>query len=233
MKIGILCAGEKELAPFLTVMEESKTSEKAMLKFYEGSVAGVEIAAVSSGGCKVNAAIAAQILIDRYQVDTVINAGTGGGMDSELDIFDTVISTDAVYYDVAPKILTESHPRMETACFPADEELLRLSKAAVGKLRLQQRVYWGRMATGEAFIGDEGREKIREDYAPLSVDMETASVAHVCYVNKRRFIAVRTITDTAIHSGDGHFRKNCREASAIARDIAVALIKELKPSADF
>ena len=49
MKIGIICAAEKELAPFLPQIEGIKTSEKAMLKFYEGKIHGTEVAAVVSG----------------------------------------------------------------------------------------------------------------------------------------------------------------------------------------
>lgn len=35
MRVGIICAGDSELAPFLPIIDECKISEKAMLKFYE------------------------------------------------------------------------------------------------------------------------------------------------------------------------------------------------------
>lgn len=54
-----------------------------------------------------NAAIAVQILIDIFGVSLIINSGTAGGMDQKLEIFDTVISTETCYHDVAPDILTE------------------------------------------------------------------------------------------------------------------------------
>ena len=34
MKIGILCAGDEELAPFLPLISNCKITEKAMLKFH-------------------------------------------------------------------------------------------------------------------------------------------------------------------------------------------------------
>ena len=114
MRVGIICAGDKEVAPLLPMISECKISEKAMLKFYEGQINGVEIVALFCGVCKVNAAIATQILIDTFAVNIVINAGTAGGMDKKLNIFDTVISTAVAYPDVAPGILTEVHPWMET-----------------------------------------------------------------------------------------------------------------------
>ena len=228
MRVGIICAGDREVAPFLPVISECKTTEKAMLKFYEGTISNVEVVVLFSGVCKVNAAIATQILIDTYHVNTIINAGVAGGMNEKLEIFDTVISTELAYHDVAPNILTEFHPWLETVFFKADKGLLNVAKKAVDKHEQNYKVFWGRMVTGEAFIADEGREKINEQFEPLTVDMETASIAHVCYVNNIPFIAVRSITDTASHSGTGHFEENCEKASRIAKDITVAILTELR-----
>lgn len=227
MKIGIICAADEELSPFLPQIEDIKVSEKTMLKFYEGNIGGTEIAAVFSGVCKVNAAVAAQILIDSFGVTAVINSGTAGGMDAKLGIYDTVIATECCYHDVAENILTEYHPHMETVFFESSPHLLRLSQKAVENLGLRN-VYYGRMVTGEAFITDEGRGKIIENYAPLSVDMETAGIAHVCYVNGIPFLSIRCITDTAEHSGNKTFHVNCARASEIAANLTMEIIKEIR-----
>lgn len=227
MKIGIVCAGDDELRPFLPIIENHIVTERAGLEFHEGSVCGKDVVALFSGVCKVNAAIASQILIDVFEVDIIINSGTAGGMNSELDIFDTVISTEVCYHDVLPANLTEFYPWMETPFFKADEKLVRLSLLAASKTETRGRVFAGRMVTGENFITDEGRERINRLFAPLSVDMETASIAHVCHVNSIPFVAIRCITDTAKHSGVETFEENCCEASAISKEITIGLIKEL------
>ena len=227
MKIGIICASDDELAPFLPIMNDHKTTERAMLRFHEGQISGIEVVALFSGVCKVNAAIASQILIDIFGVTIIVNSGTAGGMNSGLEVFDTVISTESCYHDVAGDILTEFHPWMKSIFFEADKELIALSKVAAGKIRPAGKIFWGRMATGEAFITDEGRQKINEAFAPLTVDMETASIAHVCYVNRIPFISIRCITDNAAHSGIDHFEENCVKASGIAKDVTVALLNEL------
>lgn len=227
MRVGIICASDSELAPFLPIIDECKITEKAMLKFYEGKINGIAVVALFSGVCKVNAAIAAQILIGTYGIDIMINSGTAGGMNPKLEILDSVISTEAAYHDVAPDILTEFHPWLESVYFKSDQELLDLTHKAVDKIDMEGKVYWGRTVTGEAFIKDEGRKKINEQFTPLTVDMETASIAHVCYVNSIPFISIRSITDTEAHSGAGYFEENCEKASVIAKDITVALLKEL------
>ena len=227
MKVGIVCAGDEELAPFLPLIKDCKITERAMLKFYTGHINAVEVVALFSGVCKVNAAIASQLLIDVFGVGRIINAGTAGGMAPELEIFDTVISTEVCYHDVAPDILTEFHPWMKSVFFPADPDLIELSETAVHKIKPDGKVIWGRMVTGEPFITDEGRQKIYDEFAPLTVDMETASIAHVCYVNSIPFIAIRCVTDTAAHSGIGNFEENCAKASMIAKNVTVALLDEI------
>jgi len=230
MKIGILCAGDRELAPFLPHIENEITSEKAMLTVHEGTVHGMNIAALYSGVCKVNAAIAAQILIDHFHTDLIVNAGTCGGMDPSLDLFDTVISTESAYHDVAGNILTGFHPWLESIFIPSDPQLLALARSTAGRLQTGYRIVFGRTVSGEAFIEDDGRGAINAQFHPMTVDMETAAIAHVCHVNRIPFIAVRCITDTPARRGSGEFERNCEKASAIAKDVTLALIRELRAS---
>ena len=227
MRVGILCAGDREAAPFLPLIQDDHITHKALLTFHEGTLQGIRVVVLYSGVCKVNAAIAAQILIDTYHVDIVLNAGTAGGMAREVDIFDVVISTEVAYHDVAPHILTGFHPWMDSPFFAADPHLLALSKRAAQRLTLSGKVFWGRMVTGETFSADEGRAAINQQFAPLSVDMESASIAHVCYANRIPFLSIRAMTDNEQHSGTGHFEENCDKAAAIAKDVTLALLEEL------
>ncbi|MCI9051709.1 MAG: 5'-methylthioadenosine/adenosylhomocysteine nucleosidase [Lachnospiraceae bacterium] len=227
MRIGIVCAGDSEVAPFLSMLNETSVTEKSLLKFYEGKIENRDVVTLFSGVCKVNAAIAVQILIDIYKCDIIINAGTAGGIDERLEIFDTVVSTEVAYHDVEEDILTDFHPWMPSVYFKADERLIVLAEKIANQLESKHKIFFGRMVTGEKFIEDEEREKMKAIYEPLSVDMESAAVAHVCYVNKVPFIAVRTITDTADHSGVDNFELNCNEASQLCADFVKMMLKEL------
>lgn len=228
LKVGIICAGDSELEPFLNHIQNCHITEKAMLKFYEDEINNIPVVVLYSGVCKVNAAVAAQILIDSYHVNTIISAGTAGGMEKTIKIFDTVISTQLAYHDVADDILVEFHPWLPSIYFNADEKLLAAAKKIVQNQAVNHPVIFGKMVTGESFIDKNMREIINKKYAPLSVDMESASIAHVCYVNNIPFISIRTITDTASHSGVENFEQNCDKASIISKDIVLAVLEELK-----
>ena len=224
-KIGILCAGDTELAPFLEHMKGQQITEKAMLKFHTATINHVNVSAVYSGVCKVNAAIAAQLLIDMFHVDLIINAGTAGGMKEGVQLFDTVISERVIYHDVADDILTDFHPWLKSNYFLADQELCTIARAY--SRTSKHPVLFGTMVTGEQFIEDEKREEINQKFDPLSTDMETAGVAHVCYVTRIPFLAVRTITDTVTHQGIETFDQNCEAASEISAEIVLGILGQL------
>lgn len=227
MKIGIICASDVEVYPFIQMMDETTTSEKAMLKFYEGSIEDNAVVVLYSGVCKVNAAIATQICIDTYQCDAIINAGVAGGIDPQLEILDVVVSTEVGYHDVAEDILIDFHPWLDTIYFKANENLVRLAKNYAEKNAVNHSVYFGRMITGEQFITDEHRDEIEKKFAALSVDMETCSIAHCAYVNKIPFISIRAISDTPFKRGIEVFEKNCEKASLVAAQFTKGLLKEL------
>lgn len=228
LKVGIICAGDSELEPFLNHIQNCTATKKAMLKFYEGKINNISVVALYSGVCKVNAAVAAQILIDSFSVNTIISAGTAGGIKKTVKVFDTIISTQLAYHDVADDILVAFHPWLLSIYFNADEKLLAAAKKMVQNQAVNHPVIFGKMVTGESFIDKNMRKIINKKYAPLSVDMESASIAHVCYVNNIPFISIRTITDTASHSGVENFEQNCSKASVISKDIVLAFLKELK-----
>jgi len=226
-KIGIICAVDTELHPFLPHIQNPVITKKAMLAFHSGTIHNIPITAVFCGVGKTNATIATQILIDTYGATTIINSGSAGGMCDTLQLFDTVICTECAHHDVHEGILTGFHPYLTSVFIKSCENLTALSKKAISTLGLTAKTHFGRMVTGETFIEDDGRADINTQFSPLSVDMETASIAHTCYVNSIPYIAIRTITDTAIHSGEDTFEKNLPKASEISKNIVVEILSLL------
>lgn len=210
LKIGIIGPCDFEIEPFIAEMSNVKLEDHAMLKFHLGRYSNIDIVAVRCGICKVNAAIASQVLIDRYNVDQIIVTGVAGAIDEDLKIFDTVICSEVAYHDVSDEILTKYHPKLEGLYFRSDENLTcKIISANAG----DDSVSTGKIVTGEVFITEDGREQIIEKYNPMCVDMETGSIAHVCHVNQVPFAAIRSMSDSPQESGEEVFAKYCRDAA--------------------
>jgi adenosylhomocysteine nucleosidase len=227
MKFGIICAGDIEFAPFIPMFKDCIVVEKAMLNFYCGKIEGKNVIALYSGSGKVNSAIASQLLIDIFSCNCIINSGTAGAMRDDLEIFDTVISNETAYHDVSDDVMNDFHPWLKSVYFKADEKLLSAAQKVVDKKNCDRKIVFGRMVTGEQFITDENSDKINNVYSPFTVDMETAAIAHVCYVNQTPFISVRTITDTPKQRGLSEVEKNCKMASQLSAEFVRELLMEL------
>ena len=227
--IAILCPSDTELAPFLPLLTELREHEQAMLRIYQGRLDGLPVVALYSGVCKVNTALAVQLLLDRFGAGAIINCGTCGGMAPEARLFETVITTESAYHDVAGDILTDFHPWMPTVWFPSDPGLLAAARRVADR---RQHLLLGRTVSGEQFITQENRDRIRQCFGALSVDMESAAAAHVCYVNRVPFLAVRTVTDTAAEAGEEVFDRNCARASEISAGVVREILREWRPAGD-
>ena len=87
-KIGIIGAMDTEV----TILKESahikKTTAIAGMEFCEGTLDGAEVVVVKCGIGKVNAGSCAQLLINVFGVDRIINTGVAGSLDASIDIGD-------------------------------------------------------------------------------------------------------------------------------------------------
>ena len=227
--IGIIGAMEEEVAALKDDMEVQETIEQASMVFCKGTLCGKEVVVVRSGIGKVNAGICAQILVDRFQADTLINTGIAGSLDAKIDIGDMVISTDALYHDMDATVFGDpvgQVPRMDTLAFPADETLVQKAVQANEKANPDIHTFTGRIASGDQFISlKEVKERIVENFHPLCVEMEGAGIAHAAYLNKVSCVIIRAISDKADNSATMDYP--AFERKAIAH--SVRLMKELLP----
>ena len=168
---------------------------------HEGVLFGAPAAIVKCGVGKVFASLITQYLIDRYAPEAVISTGVAGGLSPRLSIGDVVASRDCIQHDMDVRALgfDRGHiPYSELRIFWGDEALLK--RALHVKLESGHKVSSGRILTGDQFISGERHETHGHLTAEMqgdAVDMESAAIAQVCFVNEVRFLSVRTISDKA------------------------------------
>lgn len=228
MRIGIIGPTEREIMPFVSKIENKEIFRHAKVNFHAGTYEGVAVVAAFSGVCKVNAAIATQILIDKFDVTHIILSGVAGSLNNNFEIGDTIIAKEVTYHDVAKQILTEYHPWMEDIYFRPDakmlEDLIDVSKS----INIKNNCYLGRVISGEAFVTERERYSLIESFEPSCVDMESASVAHVCYANDIPFLVIRTMSDFANENGSECFENNIETCAINSLLLVEGLIKRYK-----
>lgn len=229
MIIGIIGAMEEEVAKLKEQMKDAEVTEQASMTFVKGTLCGREVVVVRSGIGKVNAAVCAQILIDRYGVKTLINTGIAGSLDAGIDIGDMVISTDALHHDMDATLFGDplgQVPRMDTLAFPADQELVVKAKTANEKANPDIHTFVGRIVSGDQFVASkEVKEHIVKNFNASCTEMEGAAIAHVAYLNHISYVIIRAISDKADNSATMDY--GTFESKAIVH--SVRLVGELLP----
>jgi len=225
MKIGIICAVSREYQPYLEALTNKEEVKIAKFTFHTGELFGNQVAIVHSGVAKVNAALATQILIDKFKCDFIILSGTAGALDPDLKIGDTIVPERLHYHDVEVMNMADHFPFVPNAVFHASKKFLNIASTIKAKLGLN--IKFGDFACGENFIKGTRRKEIREQLKAIAVDMETASVAHTCYIYDIPFGVVKSITDCPKNDSQDHFEENVVDASKnsfqVVKEIVMAM----------
>lgn len=198
MKIGIIGAMEPEVQALIHMLEDVRENSVAKRTFYEGRFHGQDLVVAQCGIGKVNAAISAQIMIDLFQIDLLINTGIAGGLAPELHVGDVVLSTDAVQYDV--DVTAFGHPvgkipEMDVLYFPT----LKLNDDILDGLTVPNgNLFTGRIISADLFLADQKKkDALYGHWKAKCVEMEGAAIAHVAYQNDIPCLILRSISDNA------------------------------------
>ena len=225
--IGIIGAMDEEVAELKACMEVKEVLEKAAMTFVKGTLGGKDVVVVRSGIGKVNAGICAQILVDLFGVDTLINTGIAGSLDAQIDIGDVVLSTDSVEHDmnaVAFGYPMGQIPRMDTFAFPADAHLIEIAKQANEEVNPELHTFTGRVVSGDQFVASSDvKDKLVTLYGGKCCEMEGAAIAHAAYLNNIPCLIIRAISDKADNSAEMDYPTF--EKQAIAH--SVKLVKRM------
>ena len=220
--IGIIVAEEKELLEVKKIMNnliERNIYEKT---FYIGSIEKKEVVLVKSNVGKVNSARVTQILIDNFNIDLVINVGTAGSVDNNLEIGDVVVATELVQYDFDVTPFGRKLGEIENIgeSIKVDNNLLKLFD--------NMNVRKGIIASGDKFIINiEEKNNVKNLFNALCIEMEGASIAQVCFLDKIPFLVIRSITDKQDGSAKVDFEKFLESSSKRAANILKEVLKEI------
>lgn len=226
-RIGIIGAMDEEVSKIKDCLEDMQVTSVAAMDFYEGRLNGMNVVIVRSGIGKVNAAVCAQILVDRFDVAAIINTGIAGSLKNEINIGDIVLSTDAIQHDmdaVAFGYELGVIPRMDTSDFQASPDLIAIAENSCKQVLKNVGVFCGRILSGDQFISDKKKKDwLTENFAGYCTEMEGAAIAQTAYLNRIPFLIIRAISDKADDSA--HMDYPAFEAMAIEN--SVLLMKEI------
>lgn len=235
MKIGLIGAMGEEVRILKKKMSGIQETEEAGCRFYSGRLGGFDAVLLQSGIGKVNAALGTTLLIDHFQPDVIINTGSAGGTDPDLDIGDVVISSAVIHHDVDATAFGYSPgqvPRMPASFLPG-RKLVEFAEKAAAKASDGHRTVRGTIATGDSFMSDPKRiEKLKSVFPEMkAVEMEGAAIAQICYQFGVPFLIVRSLSDIAGKESNLSFDQFLETAAKHSAHFILSLLKEIDSNA--
>ena len=225
--IGIIGAMEVEVASLKEQMKDIQVTRKASMEFYSGIIEGKNVVVVRSGIGKVNAAVCAQILIDDFKAEVVINTGIAGSLNADI-----VVSTDLIHHDmnaVAFGYPVGQIPQMEAFSFHSDDALRALAVKACKEANPDIEVFEGRIASGDQFVADQGvKDFITKEFGAYAVEMEGAAIAQAAYLNNVPFLVIRAISDKADGSAEMDYPTFEAQAAEHSFKLTLRILKDIQ-----
>ena len=212
--------------------------------FWIGKLEGKDVIVVNSDVGMTNAAMTAQLLVDRFKPTQIIFTGICGGIDPENAIGDIVIPDSWVTHDYglyniegfATHPLRAHIPEKELSdtltFFAVDQTLLEVAKNVKPEFkpilgRAPQIKVGGNGASGNSFIDQvEKRMWLKEKLNAQIVDMESAAVVQVARINGVPVLVVRSCSDLAGGSGSSTARDELQEFFEVAADNSASFVLE-------
>ena len=222
--LGVLSAMPEEISHFAD--DSGGRTTVGGLSFLHGHIAGRAAVFVETGMGKVNAAMAASLLLDRFDCGALMFCGVAGGLDPALGVGDVVIATRNIQHDYGAeqelgfKTYQPGAPPLpgfpDMHGYDAAPALVERLRAAVAGLVLAPldssvgvgvrtpAIHFGPVVTGDVFINsDRTRRRLQETYSALACEMEGGAVAQVAErFGGVPFVNVRCLSDLA--SSDSH-----------------------------
>ncbi|ALS74252.1 5'-methylthioadenosine nucleosidase [Planococcus rifietoensis] len=230
MRIGVIGAMEEEVELLRNQLANTSVREIANSEFTTGTYKGQELILLKSGIGKVNAAMTTTILMQEFKPDLVLNIGSAGGFDEELEVGAVVISDEVRHHDVDATVFgyeLGQVPQMPAA-YIANKELIELAVQAVDEIGEHQHAV-GLIATGDSFMSDPDRVALVKQQFPemKAAEMEAAAVAQVCFQYDTAFVVIRALSDIAGKESSVSFDEFLPVAAKHSTEIVLRVIEKM------
>lgn len=220
--IAIQGAMDGEIVVFLENMGSYTEEKHGNYSFYLGELQGIPVVISRTEIGMVNAAAATALLMEKYQPSILLNQGTAGGHDPQLNIFDTIIGTEILHINsfmsrhldegagMSPEtwlpmksFKRERNGNMaEFSLLESDKRLVEMAQALSAEYRYGK-VVSGRIGTADFWNREIDRiHWFNQQMETKGEEMETFAAAQIAEAYNVPFLSIRTISNSEVAADD-------------------------------
>ncbi len=223
MKIGMLIAIQKEIDAFMSEYE-GKYSKESLSGFdvYKVDNGKNQVFAIHSGAGQVFAAAATMLLIDRFEVEMIINYGIVGALREGLSAKDTCVVEKIVHYCFDTSEIdgceVGRHLEYDSIFIPTDKKLMETA------LELDKDLKVVTCASGERFI-DDVQEKLAlgREFKSDICEMEAAAIQLIADRNGVPCLFLKAVSDS-LYGGAEEYDNLIEDTSSVCAKMGKAFL---------
>ncbi len=229
MRIAIITAMAEETLPIL---------EKLGNIIDQDTIAGVHIRQISwenhtiylatSGVGEIKAALAVQVLVNLFDVETVLNFGFVGALNPSLSIGEVVVCNKVCHYQfdvtrIDTDRLVGQYGGMKDNFYRLNSELLSTVMHNIGKPLRGVAV-----ASGDLFVaGKEQKEELYRNFNCDICEMELAGLTIACERNNIPLFSMKVVSDKADESASESFDSVVRKGMSKYEELLPSILKSV------
>ena len=223
--IGMLVAVEMD-SVFARYGQPKDTERRGGFDVFHFETEDYALHVIHSGIGEIAAAAAAQLLIDRFGAELVVNFGVVGGLTEEAAQAALCVVTKVVHYDFdlsgIDPVTPAQYPGFPDIYLPADENLVERARAICPQLRPVV------CASADKFVGNQAdKEQLHRLYGADICEMESAAVLLTCHRNQVPSLMIKAVSD-GLTGGGKEYYEALQECSALCLSVTDQVIRELK-----
>lgn len=227
---GIIAAMEEEVEFLRSSIENLSLQKEGNIEIYSGTIAGKEVCLMRSGIGKVNATMSATLMIKDFNPDCILNTGAAGGLLSEMEVGDIVISKRIFHHDFDLSAIGFKRGEVpgHDQYFGSDAKLIERIKVVVDQLG-EHKSHFADVGSGEFFVNDsEYITEIKKHFPEAgAVEMEAVAIAQVCKNYEKPFVVIRAISDVADKEAPMSFQDFVKIAGKNSAEMVIKFIESV------
>ena len=223
-KIGMLVAVEMD-AVLRRYGTAERTEKRHGFEVHVYDMGAYELYVMRSGAGEIAAAAATQMLIDRFEVELVVNFGVVGGLTEEMAQTKTCVVERVVHYDFDTSAYDNTLPGQY---FEYPDVYLRPSHALIERaVAVCPELKRVTCASADKFVdGREAKSALHEAWGADICEMEAAAVVLTCDRSGVPCLLIKTVSDGLTQGGED-FGTALAATSALCLEVADRIIREL------
>ena len=218
-RFAVIISADMEWKSLKKVYPDEDYRKSLWGEYFHKKINKQQVLFFHEGWGKVSAAGATQYIIDKYNPDILINLGTCGGFEGEIERFDIVLANKTVIYDISEAM---GDSKEAIADYTTQIDLNWIGNELTSKVRKTV------LVSADKDLRINEIEQLKDEYDAVAGDWESGAIAYVAQRNKKKILIFRGVSDiVSNHQGEvyGNFSLFAQRTDTVMTKLLIELPK--------